>query len=81
MDIKSLTDFCVDCARDLGASYAEARSLIGFNTATFMRNGTLVNLAKTPFQGVGVRILKSGSLSFCSIDVIDKDIAKKISLQ
>jgi len=67
-----LAEFGIDYAQQNGATYAEARVINGFKTSFFMRNDTLLSGSKTPWEGIGFRILVDGGLSFCSVDKLSK---------
>ena len=63
-----LADFGVEYARDQGASYSEARLIDGYKSVFIMQNGHIISGSESPWQGIGLRVLLNGGLSFVSVD-------------
>jgi len=61
----------VDLARELGATYAEARFQEDVEDSIVMRNGRVIAVATSTLRGVGIRVLVSGSLGFAATDRLD----------
>ncbi|MHA2363818.1 MAG: TldD/PmbA family protein [Candidatus Hodarchaeales archaeon] len=72
-----LAEWSIDFTRDNGVNYAEARVFEGEKTSFFLRNGTLISGANTPWIGIGFRVLFNGGLGFCSIDQLSKENTEK----
>lgn len=71
----------VDYALSLGAEYAEARHQVDETSAMISRNGRLITLGKSVSDGVGIRLIYKGVLTFSATNKLDKsnliDVVKK----
>ncbi|MFX0064878.1 MAG: TldD/PmbA family protein [Candidatus Hermodarchaeota archaeon] len=77
MDPKDLTEYALEYAQRLGASYAESRLISGERTGFFVQNGNILSGTRFNVRGIGIRVLVDGGLGFCSIDRIEKSLAEK----
>ena len=77
MDPKDLTEYALEYAQRLGASYAESRLISGERTGFFVQNGNILSGTRFNVGGIGIRVLVDGGLGFCSIDRIKKSLAEK----
>ncbi len=75
-DAHHLAEWGIEHALSSGASYAEARVISGQKTGFFLRNGSLISGSKTPWKGIGFRVLVAGGLGFCSVEQLTKKNTK-----
>lgn len=72
-----MLELAIDYGTSKGASYVEGRLIDGQQVGFFLRNGAVMSGAKKPWQGIGLRLLVDGGLSFCSVDELTKDSVRK----
>ena len=71
--LEDLVLYAVDYARSIGASYAEARyHKREFRNAS-LRGDRVIAIGSRVSEGIGVRVLYEGSLSFASTDDLTRD--------
>jgi len=75
--MRELADFAVHYARELGADYAEARLHSDLGNVYLMKNGNPEVAGFRREQGVGIRVLVNGGLSFASFNRPDKNLAEE----
>ncbi len=77
--MEDLVEFAVDCARSMGAEYAEARMQRDFRESIILKNGVLETSAFEEERGLSVRVLVDGSLGFASTNTLRKrDIERSV---
>jgi len=75
--MKDLAEFCVEFAKKNGAEYSEARfEKISSETFT-VKNGTVESPLLVENEGIGMRIIADGVLSFLSFTKADKNLMKE----
>ncbi len=75
--MRELADFAVEHATELGADYTEARLQSNLGNVYLMKNGNPEVAGFRREQGVGIRVLVNGGLSFASFNRPDKSLVKK----
>ncbi len=82
MDIdKDLADFCVNFAMKNGASYSEARMISTKEEGYILKNGTLEGSTFSQTEGIGIRVLVNGGMSFLAINKFDRETIKNRILE
>jgi len=72
MDGQDLSEYAIDLASDLGASYAEARFVKERTEGYSTRNGQILSAGKNEREGIGIRVLVDGNMGFCSLDELTR---------
>ncbi len=65
--------YIIDKAREKGADYAEARFHSNKSSTILLRNGNIIGVGMDVTEGVGIRVLVSGSLAFSATNNLDKE--------
>ncbi|MHA1449322.1 MAG: PmbA/TldA family metallopeptidase [Candidatus Hodarchaeales archaeon] len=71
-----LAEFGIDLAQQKGAKYVEARFINGQKTGFFLRNDNVISGSKTPWEGIGFRVLYNGGIGFTSVEQLTKENVK-----
>lgn len=74
---KVLADVALNTARNLGASYADARIGRYLNQYVFTRENKVQNTVNTESFGIGIRVIKNGTWGFSSTNDVTPDGIKK----
>ncbi len=77
MSLEDLILYAVDYARELGASYAEARYHKNNSFSIVSRNGTIIGAGREIKEGIGVRVLVDGALGFSATNRLDNESVKE----
>ncbi|MFP3871984.1 MAG: TldD/PmbA family protein [Candidatus Aenigmatarchaeota archaeon] len=72
MDGKTLAEHAVEYGLSNGADYVEGRFIDSVSENYFCRNGKFLSIQKRPTSGMGIRVLKDGSLGFGSVSSLRK---------
>ncbi len=79
---EDLLNYVVDYALSLGAKYAEARYQSDETFVMVLRNGKLVTLGRTLSDGVGIRLVYNGVLTFLATNKLGRndllDVVRKV---
>ena len=78
---KILADVALNTARNLGASYADARIGRYLNQYVFTREDKVQNVVNTESFGVGIRVIAEGTWGFASTNDVTEDGIKKATSQ
>lgn len=70
---EELLHYAVDYALSLGAKYAEARYQVDELLTIVVREGNVVALGKSLTEGVGIRVLYGGVLTFSATNDLSRD--------
>ncbi len=73
MSLEDLVLYAVDYARELGASYAEARYHKNTSFSIVSRNGTIMGAGQELKEGIGIRVLVNGALGFSATNQLDNE--------
>ncbi|MEM2157630.1 MAG: DNA gyrase modulator, partial [Sulfolobales archaeon] len=78
---EDLLNYVVDYALSLGAKYAEARYQADETLVMISRNGKLITLGKNLSDGIGIRLIYNGVLTFSATNKLDRsnliDVVRK----
>jgi len=77
LSLEDLILYAVDYARELGASYAEARYHKNNSFSIVSRNGTIIGAGREIKEGIGVRVLVDGALGFSATNRLDNESVKE----
>lgn len=69
---EDLLQHAVDYALSLGAKYAEARYQFDETSVMISRNGKLVTLGKSVSEGIGIRLIYKGVLTFSATNNLER---------
>ena len=78
---KILADVALNTARNLGASYADARIGRYLNQYVFTREDKVQNVVNTESFGIGIRVIADGTWGFASTNDVTEDGIKKATSQ
>ncbi len=78
MDGKSLSDHAVEYGGKKGAQYSEARFVSSVDENYIARNGKFLSIQEKPTQGIGIRILVDGCMSFGSTDRLERKAVENL---
>ena len=78
---KILADVALNTARNLGASYADARIGRYLNQYVFTREDKVQNVVNTESFGIGIRVIAEGTWGFASTNDVTEDGIKKATSQ
>lgn len=78
---KILADVALNTARNLGASYADARIGRYLNQYVFTREDKVQNVVNTESFGIGIRVIADGTWGFASTNEVTEDGIKKATSQ
>ncbi|WBL21103.1 TldD/PmbA family protein [Zunongwangia sp. HRR-M8] len=78
---KILADVALNTAKNLGASYADARIGRYLNQYVFTREDKVQNVVNTESFGVGIRVIAEGTWGFASTNDVSEDGIKKATSQ
>jgi len=73
---RDLAEFAVNLATKNGASYAEARLVRTGEEGYILKNGTPENVVFSEGEGLGIRVLAKGGMSFLALNKLSKDEIK-----
>ncbi len=77
LGLEDLVLYAIDYARELGASYAEARYHKNDNFSIVSRNGTIIGAGRELKEGIGIRVLVDGALGFSATNKLDNENVKE----
>ena len=80
-EMREICAEAVDAAMGAGASYADARAIVGRAQSVGTRNGRVVTLADSESEGIGVRVLVNGSWGFACDRRLDEAGARDAALR
>ncbi len=78
---KSLADMALNTAKNLGASYADARIGRYLNQYVFTREDKVQNVVNTESFGIGIRVIANGTWGFASTNNVTEKGIKKATEQ
>lgn len=70
--MKDLTNYAVEVATGLGATYADARLEHSLHENLMVRNGKPEGISSTESEGLGVRVIVNGAWGFAASDDLSK---------
>ncbi|MEM1601043.1 MAG: DNA gyrase modulator, partial [Sulfolobales archaeon] len=70
---EDLLHYVVDYALSLGAKYAEARYQLDETLVMILRNGRLVTLGRSVSDGIGIRLVYNGVLTFSATNKLERN--------
>ena len=73
---RDLAEFAVNLATKNGASYAEARLVKTGEEGYILKNGTPETVVFSEGEGLGIRVLAKGGMSFLALNKLSKDEIK-----
>ncbi len=73
LGLEDLVLYAIDYARELGASYAEARYHKNDNFSIVSRNGTIIGAGRELKEGIGIRVIVDGALGFSATNRLDSE--------
>jgi TldD protein len=79
--VRDLCRAAVDAAVGAGASYADARTVVGRSQAVSTKNGRVENVSDLETEGIGVRVLIGGAWGFACDRRLDVDGARGAALR
>ena len=65
--LQDITDKIIKYADKSGVQYCDARAEQQVKKSIVIENGEIEHIRNTEDKGIGVRLIKNGSWSFCSI--------------
>ncbi len=77
MGLEDLVLYAIDYARELGASYAEARYHKNDVFLIVSRNGTIIGAGRQLKEGIGIRVLVDGALGFSATNKLDNESVRE----
>ena len=66
-NLQDLTDKIIKYAEKSGVQYCDARAEQQVKKSVLIENGEIENIRNSEDKGIGIRLIKNGSWSFCSI--------------
>jgi TldD protein len=79
MNLRELTELCLNQTKRLGCSYADIRILHREQQELSLKNGNVENIAHGEDSGFGVRVLKNGAWGFASSRTLSPEKVQEIT--
>ena len=75
--VEDLLIYAIDYAKELGATYAEARYHKNTGESIVARNGSILGIGREVREGIGIRVIVDGTLGFTAINTLRREDVKE----